>query len=372
MQDLGTGLNYLQPAKQLTKGGTFKLDPYSHHVFSNFSAISDHDGRWRELWERYGDIGHPDLNAAYESLLLEPLNDLAQQLYDLSNPESFKTDISELNRRIWSELRSPQLQQLSPPRYLELQVQAAFPNDQAIPKKLRHELQQLLAFDGRLPSDQLYCVLDRLFNRREWRKLFHCNYHNDTDWFNKESFDRILLIFFKFLIFVSHQGAAADHRSLLTTTLGLLVNLRKARALAESCSYKVDNYLQCLQGERPAEPVIQAAIDSPSSLKILFVTPEATPFAKTGGLADVAGSLPHALRQKGHDVRVILPCHRSAERSGISLVKGPKSVEIILEGIAYRGSLKQTAYDGVPYWFVDCPEVAQPKIQLIPALENFN
>ena len=42
-------------------------------------------------------------------------------------------------------------------------------------------------------------------------------------------------------------------------------------------------------------------------LKILFLSPEATPFAKTGGLADVAGSLPGALKKLGLDVRLVLP-----------------------------------------------------------------
>jgi len=42
-------------------------------------------------------------------------------------------------------------------------------------------------------------------------------------------------------------------------------------------------------------------------LKILFVTPEAAPLAKTGGLADVSYSLPLSLIEKGHDVRIILP-----------------------------------------------------------------
>ncbi len=46
------------------------------------------------------------------------------------------------------------------------------------------------------------------------------------------------------------------------------------------------------------------------SLKILFVTPELSPLVSTGGLAEVAGALPRALRAAGHDVRVIMPCYR--------------------------------------------------------------
>ena len=45
-------------------------------------------------------------------------------------------------------------------------------------------------------------------------------------------------------------------------------------------------------------------------LNILFVAPEVAPFARTGQLADVAGSLPKALKEMGHDVRVITPQYR--------------------------------------------------------------
>lgn len=48
-------------------------------------------------------------------------------------------------------------------------------------------------------------------------------------------------------------------------------------------------------------------------LKILTLSAEVTPFAKTGGLGDVAGSLPKALRELGHDVRIIMPAYRSIE-----------------------------------------------------------
>lgn len=44
-----------------------------------------------------------------------------------------------------------------------------------------------------------------------------------------------------------------------------------------------------------------------NKLKVLFVSAEVDPFAKTGGLADVAGSLPKELSLLGHDVRIIMP-----------------------------------------------------------------
>ncbi|NLO39000.1 MAG: glycogen synthase GlgA [Ruminiclostridium sp.] len=53
------------------------------------------------------------------------------------------------------------------------------------------------------------------------------------------------------------------------------------------------------------------------SLKILFISAEVAPYAKTGGLADVAGSLPQKLKEMGHEVRVALP--------GYQLIGGEQS-----------------------------------------------
>lgn len=62
--------------------------------------------------------------------------------------------------------------------------------------------------------------------------------------------------------------------------------------------------------------------------RILFVASEVTPFAKTGGLADVAGSLPEALASLGHQVFVVLPLYRSVKEGafGIKPYDGALSV----------------------------------------------
>ena len=63
--------------------------------------------------------------------------------------------------------------------------------------------------------------------------------------------------------------------------------------------------------------------------KVLFVTSEAVPFAKTGGLADVSGSLPKALAELGCEVDVVMPLYKSVIDKGYdhnktsSHVKGP-------------------------------------------------
>ncbi|MDR3038520.1 MAG: glycogen/starch synthase, partial [Candidatus Adiutrix sp.] len=52
-------------------------------------------------------------------------------------------------------------------------------------------------------------------------------------------------------------------------------------------------------------------------MQIIFITPEAVPFSRVGGLADVSFHLPRSLAGRGHQVTVISPKHRGAEKAGL-------------------------------------------------------
>ena len=51
-------------------------------------------------------------------------------------------------------------------------------------------------------------------------------------------------------------------------------------------------------------------------MNVLFVSSEVAPFAKVGGLGDVAGALPKQLRAEGHDVRLFLPLYARVREKG--------------------------------------------------------
>jgi starch synthase len=56
-------------------------------------------------------------------------------------------------------------------------------------------------------------------------------------------------------------------------------------------------------------------------MKIAFLAPEVAPYAKTGGLADVAGALPPGLSRAGLDVTVFMPFYGEVKRKGLRLIK---------------------------------------------------
>ncbi len=69
-----------------------------------------------------------------------------------------------------------------------------------------------------------------------------------------------------------------------------------------------------------------------ANLKILFASSEVTPFAKTGGLADVSASLPSALTELGHQVITVMPLYRSVREGGYDLEQQEKFPSIPFKG----------------------------------------
>ena len=61
-------------------------------------------------------------------------------------------------------------------------------------------------------------------------------------------------------------------------------------------------------------------------MKILMVSSEVLPFAKTGGLADVVASLSKALSDAGHDVKIVMPRYYKINRDELTLLEGPMGV----------------------------------------------
>ncbi len=94
-------------------------------------------------------------------------------------------------------------------------------------------------------------------------------------------------------------------------------------------------------------------------MKVLLVTTEIVPFAKVGGLADVAGSLPKALRQQDVDIRVILPLYQniSKEANKLELLETPgeQSLRIGWSDFQVRYYQALLPDTDVPVVFVDCP-----------------
>ena len=91
-------------------------------------------------------------------------------------------------------------------------------------------------------------------------------------------------------------------------------------------------------------------------MKVLFVASEAVPFIKTGGLADVAGSLPKSLKAEGVDIRVILPKYGSIKEEWTSKMSHVGNITVPVSWRDKYAGVDMIEHDGVTYYFLDNEE----------------
>ncbi len=93
---------------------------------------------------------------------------------------------------------------------------------------------------------------------------------------------------------------------------------------------------------------------SESPLKILVLAAEVVPFAKTGGLADVAGALPKALKELGHDVWVAMPRYGFIDREKYGLRENWSNLAVPMNGQTEQASVYEGRIGGnVPVFFIE-------------------
>lgn len=91
-------------------------------------------------------------------------------------------------------------------------------------------------------------------------------------------------------------------------------------------------------------------------MKILYAAAEVVPFVKTGGLADVAFSLPKALKKLGMDIRVILPKYKDIPKKFLDQMSLIKEFEVSLGDNKKYCGIYSLEYQEIPFYFIDNEE----------------
>lgn len=87
--------------------------------------------------------------------------------------------------------------------------------------------------------------------------------------------------------------------------------------------------------------------------KILFAASECVPFIKTGGLADVVGSLPKEFDKNEYDVRVVLPKYSCMKDKWKDMMEYVKHIYINIAGQDQYAGILQCKYEGIQFYFID-------------------
>jgi starch synthase len=90
-------------------------------------------------------------------------------------------------------------------------------------------------------------------------------------------------------------------------------------------------------------------------LRVAILSSEAVPFAKTGGLADVAGALPKALSEWGEDASLVMPLYEQVKRS-LLREQIIDNLEVDWRGGQYRARVWYSEAAGAPAFLIDAPE----------------
>jgi len=88
-------------------------------------------------------------------------------------------------------------------------------------------------------------------------------------------------------------------------------------------------------------------------LNILFAASEAVPFAASGGLADVIGSLPAAISSKGHECRVVMPLYQSIRPDLREKLTFLTNITVDVSWRKQYCGIYTADWDGMTYYFVD-------------------
>jgi len=91
-------------------------------------------------------------------------------------------------------------------------------------------------------------------------------------------------------------------------------------------------------------------------LRVLFVASEGVPFAKTGGLADIIGTLPQALEELGVEVKVLMPYYGMVKQGKTPTTLIAEDLEVNLGLINHTFNLMAPAAPGSPFYFVERDE----------------
>jgi len=100
-------------------------------------------------------------------------------------------------------------------------------------------------------------------------------------------------------------------------------------------------------------PVVAVELARP--LKVLVVAAELAPFAKSGGIADVAAALSKELRRLGHDVRAVLPRYRRVDIGALGLTPVVRGLQVPLGSQMVESTIYEGRTGDMPVYFVDCP-----------------